>query len=269
MMVLILFIGDVIGKPGRRTVARLLPDLRRELEISAVVANGENAAGGFGLTPATAQELLDSGVDLITTGNHIWDQKEVIAYLEEDVPVLRPLNYPEGVPGRGYRFIDLGSSGKILVINLGGRVYLSELDNPFRRVDELLADLAPDVPVVVDFHAEASSEKVAMGWYLDGRASAVLGTHTHVPTADIRVLPQGTAFVSDVGMVGPHNSVIGADIQGALRRFVLQMPLRYSIPDGPCIFNAVLVDIDQASLKAIDISRVDRLVQDQEPVVPR
>ncbi|MCL5961569.1 MAG: YmdB family metallophosphoesterase, partial [Chloroflexi bacterium] len=205
----------------------------------------------------------DSGVDLITSGNHIWDQKEVTAYLNRNVPVLRPLNYPEGVPGKGYQYVDLGSAGGLLVVNLSGRVHLNELDCPFRRIDALLARLAPTVPVVVDFHAEASSEKVAMGWYVDGRVSALLGSHTHVPTADARVLPQGTAFISDVGMVGPHDSVIGADVEAVLKRFTLQMPLRFIVADGPCVFNAVLVDIDRVSRKAVDICRVDRLAQDQ------
>src|SRR4030042_1596695 len=202
---LILAIGDIVGRPGRQAIQELVPDLRKEFGIALVIANGENAAGGFGLTVATAQELLEDGVDIITSGNHIWAQKEIIPYLDEDVPILRPLNYPAGVPGRGYLL-----KNKTLVVNLIGRTFMTNYDCPFRTMDTLLADYSKKAKVIiVDFHAEATSEKVALGHYLDGRVSAVLGTHTHVGTIDAHILPGGTAYVTDIGMVGPADSVIG------------------------------------------------------------
>lgn len=248
-------IGDVVGKPGRKALRALLPELRRDLRLDLVVANGENAAGGFGITLDTARELLSNGVDVITSGNHIWDEKDIIPHLDSELPILRPLNYSVGVPGRGYARV-----GNALVVNLIGRVFLGTFDCPFRSIDQLLngLDALPKV-VLVDLHAEATSEKMAMGWYLDGRASIVAGTHTHVPTADARILPKGTAFVSDLGMVGAVNSVIGAEIEDALARFLTQMPRRLRIPkDGPLCFNSVLVEIDEETGRATSISRVDR-----------
>ena len=236
----ILMIGDVIGKAGRRALAALLPALRRDLKIDIAIANGENAAGGFGLTVQTAQEMLESGVDVITSGNHIWDKDEIIPYLEEESLVLRPLNYPPETPGRGY--INLGNA---LVVNLIGRVFVGNFDCPFRAIDRLLEKL-PQLPpvVIVDFHAEATSEKGAMGWYVDGRVSAVVGTHTHVATADARVLPNGTAFVSDVGMVGPINSIIGSEPEEVLDRFLTQTPRKLRVAKGPVRFNSVLIEVD-------------------------
>ena len=248
-------IGDVVGRPGRKAVQALLPELRAEMQIDLVVANGENAAGGFGLTSETADVLLSSGVDVITSGNHIWDKKEIIPHLDDSIPVLRPLNYPPAAPGRGYIRI-----GDALVVNLLGRVFVGTCDCPFRTVDALLESL-PDRPrvVVVDMHAEATSEKAALGWFLDGRASVVAGTHTHVATADARILPKGTAFVSDLGMVGPINSVIGVEPKDALERFLTQTPVRFRVvTNGPVRFNSVLIDVDQATGKATEIVRVDR-----------
>ena len=252
----VLMIGDVIGKPGRRAVKALLPGLRRELAIDLAVANGENAAGGFGLTFDVAQELFDSGVDVITSGNHIWDQKEIIPYLDQDVAILRPLNYPPTTPGKGYVV-----AGKAVVVSLIGRVFVGNYDCPFRAMDAVLEGLGEETPVVlVDFHAEATSEKVAMGWYLDGRVSAVAGTHTHVGTVDTRVLPRGTAYVSDLGMVGPTDSVIGSEIEDVLERFLNQTPRRLIVASGPVRFNSVLMDIDESTGKATSITRVDREV---------
>ncbi|MBI4199617.1 MAG: TIGR00282 family metallophosphoesterase [Chloroflexi bacterium] len=252
----ILFIGDIIGKPGRRAVRSLVPGLRMELGLNLVVANGENAAGGFGLTQETAEELLDSGVDVITSGGHIWDQKEVIPYLESDVPVLRPLNYPPGVPGQGYRQV-----GDVLVVNLMGRVFMGALDCPFRAMDALLKSLSPRPAVIaVDFHAEATSEKQGLGWYLDGRVTAVVGSHTHVATADPRILPKGTAFVTDLGMVGPINSIIGSNPDDVLARFLYQTPNRLAVAGGPVRFNSVLVEVDGQARRATRIERVDREV---------
>jgi metallophosphoesterase (TIGR00282 family) len=251
---LILAIGDIIGKPGRQAVQELVPDLRKEYGIDLVIANGENAAGGFGLTVATTQELLEDGVDVITSGNHIWAQKEIIPFLDEDVPVLRPLNCPPGVPGRGYLL-----KNKALVVNLIGRTFMASNDCPFRTMDALLEKLsAKSKVIIVDFHAEATSEKVAMGRYLDGRVSAVLGTHTHVGTIDARILPRGTAYVTDIGMTGPDDSIIGDDAEAVIQRFLTMMPHHLSVGRGKPVFNAMMVDVDEKSGKAISIERISR-----------
>ena len=249
---LVLNIGDIIGKPGRRAVSKLLPSVRQKFGVDLVIANAENVAGGLGLTPATARELLDAGVDVLTSGNHIWAEKEIIPYLDSDMPVLRPLNYPPGVPGRGYIVI-----GGVMVVNLIGRTFMSNYDCPFRAMDQLLVEIKPRPPVIIiDFHAEATSEKVALGRYLDGRVSAVLGTHTHVGTIDTRVLPHGTAYVTDIGMTGPINSVIGDDIDKVLQRFLTMIPNRLSVGKGKTIFNAILTRIDEDSGRAISIDRI-------------
>ncbi len=258
----ILFIGDIVGRPGRECVARLLPSLRAAHKLELVIANGENAAGGFGLSPKTAQEILDAGVDVITLGNHTWAQKDIIPYLDTDVPVIRPLNYPPGTPGRGWLRVPTAQGTDIAVMNIMGRVFMDPLDSPFRAADAALAELSDSIPVIVDIHAEATSEKVAMGHYLDGRVSAVLGTHTHVPTADARVLPEGTLYVTDVGMVGPYNSVIGAETEAMVRRFVTQLPVRQNRRDqieGPVSFNSVLLEIDLDTRRGRSIRRIDIL----------
>ncbi len=256
----ILAIGDVIGKPGRKATAALLPKLCEKHNIDLVVANGENAAGGIGLTIATAEELFQSGVNIITSGNHIWHHKEIIPYLDDDVRILRPLNMPPGVPGHGYMIAE-----QAMVVSLLGRVFMGHFDCPFRAMDQLLEDVTPRPPVIlVDFHAEATAEKIAMGWYLDGRVSAVIGTHTHVGTADTRVLPRGTAFVSDVGMVGAGDSVIGDDINTAIDRFLTSMPHRLSVGKGVPIFNSVLVEVEDDSGKALSINRIDLESSDNE-----
>ena len=234
----------------------LLPGLRDEFAIDVVVANGENAAAGFGLTLDTAHELFDAGVDAITSGNHIWDQREIIPHLDSDMPVMRPLNYPPTAPGRGSVEVN-----GVVVVSLIGRVFVGNYDCPFRAMDALMERLGEGRRVVlVDFHAEATSEKAAMGWYLDGRATAVVGTHTHVATADTRLLLNGTAYVSDLGMVGPCDSVIGSKIQDALERFIHQTPHRLTVADGAVRFNSVLVDIDEVTGRATSIARVDREV---------
>ena len=250
-------VGDVIGRPGRRAVRSLMPGLRYDFRLDLVIANAENAAGGKGLTPATAEELLQSGVDVLTSGNHIWAQKEIIPYLDGELPILRPLNYPPYAPGRGYLWW-----GEVLVVNLMGRTFMGDADCPFRAMDQLLEGLQekPSV-IVVDFHAEATSEKNAIGRYLDGRVSAVLGTHTHVGTIDTRIFPQGTAFITDVGMVGPTDSVIGDDTKAVIHRFLTQMPYRLSVGEGSTLFNSVLVEIEQSTGRAISISRIDREVE--------
>ncbi|MEE8174087.1 MAG: TIGR00282 family metallophosphoesterase [Dehalococcoidia bacterium] len=250
----ILMVGDVIGRPGRKAIKSLVPGLRSEYGLDLVIVNAENAARGLGLTQATAEEILESGVDVLTSGNHIWDQREIIPHLDGELPILRPLNYPSGVPGRGYLVRD-----DVLVVNLVGRTFMGSFDCPFRAMDRLLAELEAKPPViVVDFHAEATAEKVALGWYLDGRVSAVVGTHTHVGTVDARLLPKGTAYITDLGMTGPADSVIGDDIEAVLYRFLSQLPHRLSVGKGNVILNAVLVELDGG--QAISITRIDREV---------
>jgi metallophosphoesterase (TIGR00282 family) len=253
----ILMIGDIVGRPGRRAVAHLLPGLRRDLKLDFVVANGENAAAGFGITGDTAQEILDAGVDVITSGDHIWDQKEIVEYLDSGMPLLRPHNYPPGAPGKGYLRV-----GRVAVINLLGRVFMQPVDDPFRTADALVAQAQADGAkvIVVDFHAEATSEKQGLGWYLDGRVSAVAGTHTHVPTADPRVLPRGTGFVTDLGFAGATNSIIGNDVTVAIERLTTLTPRRLTQPSGPATLNAVLFDVAHGG-KATAVHRVDRFLE--------
>lgn len=251
----ILLIGDLVGRPGRKTVTALLPGLKSELSIDLVVANGENSAGGFGITQRTSKEIFAAGVDVITSGNHIWDQRDILEILDTDVPILRPLNYPPDLPGKGYVTV-----GNVMVVNLIGRVFVGTFDCPFRAMDSLL-DSVPDRPpiVIVDFHAEATAEKEAMGWYLNGRVSAVVGTHTHVPTADTRILTEGTAFVSDLGMVGTLHSVIGSEMAEVFERLLTQRPKRLRVAtEGPMRFNSVLIDFDETTGNATQIVRVDR-----------
>ncbi len=249
----VLLIGDVIGQPGRRAVDALLPGLRRELRLDVVIANGENVAAGRGLTNRTAGELFQAGVDVISSGNHIWDQKEIIEELDGDAPILRPANYPPGTPGSGMK-----SHRGLRVLNLQGRVFMPNIDCPFRTADSLLEGQTG--PTVVDMHAEATSEKVAMGWYLDGRVAAVIGTHTHVPTADGRLLPKGTAYITDAGMVGARDSVIGFEVSASHRLFLSQLPTRLPVEEkrDRIVFNSVLVEIDEKSGRALSIERVDR-----------
>ncbi len=247
-------IGDIVGRPGRQAINTFVPELRKEYGIDLVIANGENTAGGFGLTLNTAQELLDGGIDVLTSGNHIWAQKEIIPYLDGDMPILRPLNYPTGVPGRGWLL-----AKKAMVVNLMGRTFMNSYDCPFRGMDALLAELEqkPKV-IIVDFHAEATSEKVAMGRYLDGRVSAVLGTHTHVGTIDTRILPGGTAYVTDIGMTGPDDSVIGDDAEAVLQRFLTMMPHRLTVGRGKPVLNAIMLEVDESSGRATSIERFTR-----------
>jgi len=248
--VLILAIGDIVGSPGRRAVSQLLPSLRQQYGADLVIANGENAAGGLGLTLATAKELFDAGVDVLTSGNHIWVHKEIIPYLDGEMPILRPLNYPPGVPGKGHIAI-----GRIAVVNLMGRTFMGDVDCPFRAMDRLLTELEQPI-IIVDFHAEATSEKVALGRYLDGRVSAVLGTHTHVGTIDAQLLPHGTAYVTDIGMTGPLDSVIGDDAEAVIQRFLTSMPHHLSVGKGKAALNAILVRVADDTGRALSIDRI-------------
>ena len=255
----ILAIGDIIGKPGRNALKEILPALCDEHNIDLVVGNGENAAGGLGLTPSTAEDLFDSGIDVITTGNHIWAHSDIIPYLNSELAILRPLNYPPMNPGRGYLL-----KNNVLIVNLVGRVFMGHVDCPFRAMDQLLVEFEhKSIPIIVDFHAEATSEKVAMGRYLDGRVSAVVGTHTHVGTADARILPGGTAYVTDIGMVGPRDSVIGDDTDSVIKRFLTQIPSRLSVGKGDVSLDAILVEVDEKTGKAVDIRRIQELVYQQ------
>ena len=254
---IVLAVGDIIGKPGRRTCVKLLPELRAKHNVDLVIVNAENAAGGLGVTPGTAEELLEAGADVLTSGNHVWNHRDILPCLDSDMPILRPLNYPPGVPGRGYVV-----NNRVLVVNLIGRTFMNALDCPFRAMDRLLSKLESRPPViVVDFHAEATSEKMAMGRYLDGRVSAVLGTHTHVGTIDTQVLPGGTAYVTDIGMAGPVDSVIGDDTEAVLHRFLTMLPHRLSVGKGRTVFNAVLVEADDSTGRAVSIDRITREVE--------
>jgi hypothetical protein len=256
-------IGDIIGKPGRLAVMHSLPELRDEMALDMVIANGENVAAGAGLTASLAEELLGGGIDVITSGNHIWDKREVYDYLDSGRPVLRPLNYPDTAPGRGWLVHHTDAGEEVAVINAMGRVFMNQLDSPFIKLDELLDEAADPLPPVrvLDFHCEITSEKNAMGWYLDGRVSAVVGTHTHVPTADARVLPGGTAYISDIGMTGPRDSIIGFSLESVLPRFTRHLPTRFMVAEGPVAFNAVVISVDPRSGKASEIKQVQRTVE--------
>ncbi len=260
----VLLLGDIIGKPGREAVEQMLPVLRAERGIDFVTANGENLAGGMGLTVSTAEALLGVGVDVITSGNHIWDKREIYPYLETSERVLRPLNYgTHDVPGRGWGLYEALDGTPLAVVNLQGRTYMQPIDNPFTEADRLLDEASEPLPPVrlVDFHCEITSEKNALGVYLDGRVSVVVGTHTHVVTGDERILPRGTAYLSDVGMTGPAWSVIGFDPRTVLPRFLNALPTRFEVGSGPVVLNACQVDIDPATGRAVAIERIQRLVE--------
>jgi metallophosphoesterase (TIGR00282 family) len=255
-------IGDIVGRPGRRAVKELLPSLLREYQIDLVLANGENAAGGNGITPDLAEELFTFGVDILTMGNHVWDKKEILPYFEVENRIVRPANYPPGAPGKGFLIFPVTRNVKVGVLNLAGRVFMGDLDCPFRCADAMLAEIKRQTPVIiVDFHAEATSEKQALGWYLDGRVTAVLGTHTHTQTADERLLPAGTAYITDVGMTGPRDSVLGVKSEIILKKFMTQMPVRFEIADGVAQLNAVVLGINPANGEAYSIKRVQRYLE--------
>ncbi len=253
----VLFIGDIIGEPGRKMVRAQLRGMVETHHPDLVIANGENAAGGFGITSEIADELLFLGIDVLTSGNHVWDKKEIEPYLGKQDRLIRPANYPEGNAGFGSVVVSTRSAGEAAVLNLEGRVFMSNLEDPFRVAEREIEKLKKQTPVIIiDFHAEATSEKIALAWHLDGKASAVIGTHTHVQTADERVLPGGTAFITDVGMTGPTDSVIGVRKEQAIARFLYQTPHRFEIPKGPVHLDAVMVDIDSATGKAKAIERI-------------
>lgn len=253
----LLFVGDVVGKPGRRALHNLLPRLVDQYRTDYVVVNVENSAGGFGVTPEVLREIEDLPIDAFTTGNHVWDKREGVEILDRVPNLLRPANYPEGNPGKGLHVGETAAGIPVATINLEGMVFMSNLESPFRVADRLLGQLDPAVKVVfVDFHAEATSEKQAMGFYLDGRVSAVVGTHTHVPTGDERILPQGTAFLTDAGMTGPYESIIGMRVDKILKRFLLQTPSAFEVAKRDVRLAGVVIDIDESTGKARGIERL-------------
>ncbi|OYD09948.1 TIGR00282 family metallophosphoesterase [Paludifilum halophilum] len=257
----LLMIGDIVGTPGQSALYDHLPRLKRGYHPDLIVVNGENAADGRGITRSIAREMMGSGVDCITLGNHAWDKREVFDFIDDEPRILRPANYPEGTPGRGFARIS-SRQGELAVISLMGRSFLSSVDCPFRRADSLLKQLKPGTPVFVDFHAETTSEKQALAWYLQGRVSAVVGTHTHVQTADERILPQGTAYLSDVGMTGPYDGVLGMDRDLVVKKFLTQLPVRFEVSQGRTQLNGVVIDIQPSTGKAKRIERV-RIDDDQ------
>ncbi len=260
----ILFIGDVVGKAGRRAVEELLPRLKGE-GIDFVIVNGENAAGGMGITPQVADGLLELGVNVITSGNHIWRKKSIVLFLEQEPRLLRPANYPTGAPGRGSGIYTTPGGRKIGVLNLEGRVFMKALESPFKTAEEHISFLRREAGVIiVDFHAEATSEKVALGWFLDGEVSAVLGTHTHVQTADERVLPGGTAYITDVGMTGPTDSVIGVKKEIALERFLTMLPNKFETAKEGIELQGVIVEVDEETGLSSGISRVKMELDQQK-----
>lgn len=253
----ILFLGDIYGRPGRRAVKEILPSLQEKYRPDLVIANGENAAGGNGITGSIALELYEMGIDVLTMGNHVWDHKEIIDFIDNEERIVRPANYPPGSPGRGFTVLRTKTDVKVGVLNLSGRVYLPPLDCPFRLVDDLLVTIRRETPlVIVDFHAEATSEKMALGWYLDGRVAAVIGTHTHIQTADERILTKGTGYITDVGMTGPRDSVLGVKVENILTKFLTMRPVRFEVAGGPLQLNALFLRIDEESCQTQEIERI-------------
>jgi 2',3'-cyclic-nucleotide 2'-phosphodiesterase len=253
----VLCIGDIMGEPGRRAVARAVPRLVAQRQVDVVIGNGENVAGGFGITPELAEELFDMGLAVITTGNHAWDKKEALDYFARQPRLLRPANYPAGVPGNGSVVVESAGGERLAVLQLMGRAYMPTIDCPFQTAKREVARLKREtLAVIVDMHAEATSEKMAMGHYLDGDVIAVVGTHTHVQTADEQILPKGTAYITDIGMTGPLHSVIGVKKELAIEKFLTAMPRRFEVASGPSVFCAVLVELDARLGKAIAMERI-------------
>jgi len=260
-MLRILMIGDIVGRPGRTIVKEKLPDIKNKFEVDFVIANGENAAGGNGITEKIAQELFDSGIDFLTMGNHIWDNKDVFNFIERENRMIRPANYPNA-PGKGYQIVQTEKGLTIGIINISGRTFMPPLDCPFKTADNIIEKIT-DVTkiIIVDFHAEATSEKIAMGWYLDGRVSLVAGTHTHVQTADEKILKNGTAYITDVGMTGPSDSVLGIKKESILNKFLTQMPIRFEVAKGPAELSGIIVAIDELTGKALTIERIKETME--------
>ena len=252
----IMLVGDVVGRAGRRAFRTMAPRLRTERKIDVVIVNGENAAGGKGFTRKALDELYEGGADIVTSGNHVWDKKDVFAFIDDEPFLVRPANYPEGTPGRGYCIFPF-KAANIAVLNLSGRSFMPALDCPFQKADEMLAEIEGQADIIVlDFHAETTSEKLAMGHYLDGRADIVVGTHTHVQTADAQILPGGTAYITDLGMVGPHDSILGVCTEIVIRKFRTGMPVRFEMAEGAADYAAVIVDIDPDGRRTATMERI-------------
>lgn len=253
----LMMLGDIVGRPGRNIIREKLPILKKEYEVDFIIANGENAAGGNGITKNVAQELFISGIDFITMGNHVWDNKDVFNFIEEETRIIRPANYPPGTPGSGYRIVKLDNGLEIGIINLSGRTFMNALDCPFKTADEIVNKMKETINIIiVDFHAEATSEKVAMGYFLDGRVTLIAGTHTHVQTADERVLPGGSAYITDLGMTGPKDSILGIEKELVIKKFISKLPVRFEVAKGPAQINGVVVELDENTGKARKIERI-------------
>ncbi len=255
----ILFIGDIVGSPGREAVKRLLPQLKDEHSLGFIIANAENASGGSGITSKVAEELFAAGVDVITSGDHIWKKKEIFELINQEERILRPLNFPAGAPGRGFAVFKAKNGIKVGVINVNGRVFMDALECPFKTALLAQQELAKETKIIIlDIHAEATSEKVALGWYLDGKVSAVLGTHTHIQTADEKILPNSTAYITDAGMTGPYDSVIGRRVEDVLERFLTSIPVRFEVAEGNVQLHGVVVDVDEDTGLARSIARIQK-----------
>ncbi|MGB9779362.1 TIGR00282 family metallophosphoesterase [Caldanaerobacter sp.] len=255
----ILILGDIVGRPGRNILKENLEELKKAYDVDLIIANGENAAGGNGITRKVADELFEMGISLLTTGNHVWDQKEILQFIDEEPRILRPANYLEGTPGRGSAIIEVGEK-KVGVLNLQGITFMPCNRNPFFVAEEEIKKLKRETNIIiVDFHAEATSEKIAMGYFLDGKVSCVFGTHTHVQTADEKILPQGTAYITDIGMTGPYESVLGIDKDLIIKRFTSSVPVRFEVAKGPAQINAIVVEIDESTGKALKIERINKI----------
>lgn len=252
----ILIVGDVVGRTGRRAFDRYTRELKRDRDIDLVIVNGENSAGGRGISRKSLDELYRGGADIVTSGNHIWDNREVYGFIDQEPYLLRPANYPEGAPGRGWCIYPFRNVN-VAVINLSGRVFMPEMDCPFQKIEDILSEIGTQADIfILDFHAEATSEKMAMGFYLDGRVQAVVGTHTHIQTGDARILPKGTAYITDLGMVGPWLSVLGVKPEIIIRKFTSCMPARFELAEGPAVYSALLVEIDSGSGKVTNVERI-------------
>ena len=254
----ILVIGDIVGRPGRTIIREKLLSVKHKYDADFVIANGENAAGGNGITEKNAQELFIGGVDFLTLGNHAWDNKDIYNFIDSETKMVRPANYPQGAPGKGYQVVQWDRGLTIGILNISGRTFMNPLDCPFRTADMLIHEIRKETDVIiVDFHAEATSEKVAMGWFLDGRVSAVVGTHTHIQTADERILPKGTAYITDLGMTGPYDSILGIEKESVIKKFLTQLPTRFQVAKGSCAINGVFIEIDEKSGKSLHIERIN------------
>jgi metallophosphoesterase (TIGR00282 family) len=262
-MMKILFIGDVVGQPGRKMIEQYVPKLKAKYKPNVIILNGENAAGGKGITEKIYRRFLELGVHAVTLGNHTWDNREIFEFIDDAKVLIRPANFPHDAPGKGMTYICVDGY-EVAIINLQGRTFLPAIDCPFKKADELIAEASERTPIIfVDFHAEATSEKQAMGWYLDGRVSAVVGTHTHVQTADSRILPNGTAYITDVGMTGPYDGILGVEKEAVLKKFLTSLPVRFEVTDGRAQLNAVMIEVDAKTGKAKSIQRM--MINDDHP----